>query len=72
MFVVPSHTDKQTRSVSLQLARCTGQVQEEADDVLSILASWIKGALKDGGRLYVDLSEGGYIPLGDIFGSLRP
>ena len=40
--------------------------------MLSILANWVKGALKDGGRLYVDLSEGGYRPLGDIFGSLRP
>ena len=30
VFVVPSHTDKQTRSVPLlKLARCTGQVQEE-------------------------------------------
>ena len=40
--------------------------------MLNILANWVKGALKDGGRLYVDLSEGGYRPLGDIFESLRP
>ena len=40
--------------------------------MLSILANWVKGALKDGGRLYVDLSEGGYRPLRDIFESLRP
>ena len=58
------------------LSHCSSPVvldrYKKRHDVLSILASWVKGALKDGGRLYVDLSEGGYRPLGDIFESLRP
>ena len=59
------------------LSHCSSPVvldryKKRHDDVLSILANWVKGALKDEGRLYVDLSEGGYRPLGDILESLRP
>ena len=56
VFVVPSHTNKHV------LPHCSSPVvldryKKRHDDVLSVLANWVKGALKDGGRLYVDLSE---------------